>query len=64
MTITIDRYDVIARVRNASVDDVKINTIKENIYIYICLLYMEIFKSQNLIHIFLQTPLVCMSYAE
>ena len=46
-----DRYVVRARVRDACVDDVKTNTLKENT----CLLFIEIFKSQNLIQVISQT---------
>ena len=50
MTVTMDQCTVMVRVRDTHVDDVKATAIieKENT----CLLYMEIFTSQNLIQIF------------
>ena len=57
MSVTIDLCKVMVRVKDARVDDVKGTTLKEKENT--CLLYMEIFTSQNPIQIFAQTSLVC-----
>ena len=63
IAVAMDKCTARVRVRDARRDDVKATIIKqkqkekENL----CLLYMEMFTSQNLIYIFAQTPLVCPS---
>ena len=54
-----DKCTARVRVRDARRDDVKATTIKEKDNT--CLLYMEMFPSQNPIKIFAQTPLMCPS---
>ena len=61
MTIIMDLCRVMAKVRDAHIDDVKATTIKEKEKGNTCLLFMEIFTSQNSIQIFAQTLFVCMS---
>ena len=60
MTLTMDPFRVMARVRDLHIDDVKATKIKEKKE-NTCLLYMEIFISQSLIQIFAQTLMVCLS---
>ena len=60
MAVAMDKCTARVRVRDARGDDVKATIIKEEKK-NICLLYMEMFSSQNLIYIFAQTPLVCPS---
>ena len=56
MAVIIDLRGVMARVRDALLDDVKSTMIKEKENT--CLMYMKIFICQNLIQIFAQTSLV------
>ena len=56
-----DKCTARMRVRDAPGDDVKATRIKEKEQENTCLLYMEMFLSENLIYIFAQTPLVCPS---
>ena len=66
MSVAMDKCTARVRVRDAHGDDVKDSAIKEKEKENkrkenICLLYMEMFSSQNPIYIFAQTSLVCPS---
>ena len=52
MAIKMDLCGMMARVRDVRVDDVKATTIKEKEKENTCLMYVEIFTSQNPIQIF------------
>ena len=56
-----DLCGVMSRVRFVHIDDVKATMIKEKEKENTCLIYMDIFTSQNPIQIFAQTLLMCPS---